>query len=525
MAASNADRTGRTEIKEKTERESFGQAEQLKKALDCLPLREMLNGRQGAFTSRYWFINEYLNRLNLLGSDPSLAITANSQKKDHSRISLKEACDLAKKGAQFLHMILKDKKIIPADILIISRPRTVKIKTKTGYLEGDYVFYSVIDELNGKHPDLTTDIFLIDDSILKYKYATVWDLLRSVLLALEKSSRWRLKGKRVSNCLREGGCGNAARFSEEYFRIRPLIRNALLGYSLKNLFQAKKPQAIVSNDDCMYTRPLLDNYSNPKFIVLQSARMQEYAEACRSLIFQEPGMLSDYFLASGKIFGEIKERWHIADQVIVTGLPRYDILSRAHEVYSKKEFLKRYDLNAGDRIIHWSTQCHVLSKEENALNIKAIFGAINSLAGVSLVIKQHPAEPERYTRELMEQIERYGINAVITPKDSDTYEQLFVCDLTITRHSTTAMEAIALGKPVIILNLSGNPDPVEYVQEGVARGIYDSDDLQAAIEQLLTDDRDLSAKRGLYIEKYLNKIDGKATERVIKIIMESIKKL
>ena len=134
---------------------------------------------------------------------------------------------------------------------------------------------------------------------------------------------------------------------------------------------------------------------------------------------------------------------------------------------------------------------------------------MKSLEGVSLVIKQHPAEPEKFTEEIMRQIESYGINAVITPKNSDTYEQLFVCDLMITRHSTTAMEAVALGKPVIILNLSGKPDPVEYVQEGVALGIYNSDDLFAAMKRLLVDDSELSAQRERYIEKYLYKIDGK----------------
>ena len=147
---------------------------------------------------------------------------------------------------------------------------------------------------------------------------------------------------------------------------------------------------------------------------------------------------------------------------------------------------------------------------------------MKSLEGVSLVIKQHPAEPEKFTDEIMRQIDSYGINAVITPKNSDTYEQLFVCDLMITRHSTTAMEAVALGKPVIILNLSGKPDPVEYVQEGVALGIYNSDDLFAAMKRLLVDDSELSAQRERYIEKYLYKIDGRSTQRVIDIIIKSL---
>jgi hypothetical protein len=66
---------------ESTEKESFDQAEQLKKVLDYIILRKMLNGRQGAFSLRYWFIKEYMNYVNLLGSDPSLAIHAKKLKK------------------------------------------------------------------------------------------------------------------------------------------------------------------------------------------------------------------------------------------------------------------------------------------------------------------------------------------------------------------------------------------------------------------------------------------------------------
>ncbi|HJH26921.1 MAG TPA: hypothetical protein C5S37_09180 [Methanophagales archaeon] len=118
----------------------------------------------------------------------------------------------------------------------------------------------------------------------------------------------------------------------------------------------------------------------------------------------------------------------------------------------------------------------------------------------------------------------YNIDAVLTPKESDTYEQLFVCDLMITRHSTTAMEAVALNKPIIILNLSGEPDPVEYVKEGVALGVYKEGDLKPTIEKLLKDDSELAKNRKKYIETYLYKIDGKATERVVNLIEEMLEK-
>jgi hypothetical protein len=455
----------------------------------------------------------------LLSSDPSLS---SSVAVPERKINPRYIYGFIKNIAQFIEMILSKKDLLPVDILFISRSRRVKVKTKSGYQEGDYVFYSVMDELEKGYPDLIWDAYLIDDTYLKYRYATPRDLLRSALWALEISLRWTFQGKKVMEHLERQGCSHAARFAMSYFRLRPLLRNALLGYSMKSSFEAKRPKVIVSNDDCVYTKPLYDDSSATKFLVIQSARMVEYGEACRSLVFREPGLLPDYFLASGKIFGEIKERWHIAKRVVVTGLPRYDILSNAHEVYSRQGFLERYNINASHKIVHWSTQCHVLSQEENASNFKAIFGSIKSMEGICLVIKQHPAEPEKFAGEIIRQIKAYGINAVLTPKNSDTYEQLFVCDLMITRHSTTAMEAVALGKPVIILNLSGKPDQVEYVREGVALGIYNSSDLLGAMKRLLVDDSELSARRERYIEKYLYKIDGGSTQRVIDIIIKSL---
>lgn len=81
------------------------------------------------------------------------------------------------------------------------------------------------------------------------------------------------------------------------------------------------------------------------------------------------------------------------------------------------------------------------------------------------------------------------------------------------------MEAVALNKPVIILNLSDQDDSVEYVVEGVATGVYDAGLLKESIERLLRDDSELAANREKYIQKYLYKVDGKATQRVLEIIL------
>jgi UDP-N-acetylglucosamine 2-epimerase len=88
--------------------------------------------------------------------------------------------------------------------------------------------------------------------------------------------------------------------------------------------------------------------------------------------------------------------------------------------------------------------------------------------------------------------------------------------------STTAMEAAALNKPVIALDLSGDQDTARYVSEGIAIGVYKSDDLTTAIKNLLENDSLLAKRRESYVLEHLYKIDGKASERVVDLIIKAI---
>ena len=206
------------------------------------------------------------------------------------------------------------------------------------------------------------------------------------------------------------------------------------------------------------------------------------------------------------------------DSVVVTGSSRYDILNHADKIYDKNKIFEDLGLDTDKKMIVWTTQTHGLPLEENVQNISAVYSSINSLEDIQLVIKLHPGEDQRAVLYKKNK----SIKPVIVDGKVDTYALLYACDLMITRHSTTATEAVILNKPVIALNLSGEPDPVEYVKEGVALGVYNEKDLKPAILKLLKDDTDLAENREKYIEKYLYKIDGKATERVISLIEEMI---
>ena len=393
----------------------------------------------------------------------------------------------------------------------------MKAKVKSGYLKGDYIFYSVMDELMKSHPECRLQMYIIDDSYDKYYFAALPDITRSMHITIKSSLKWILFKRNILKRLEAINCNHVASTASYFFHPRIFLRIALMGYSMANMLSMMRPKVIASNDDCMYTRPL---NNDAKIVILQSARMADYLEECKEFIFQEQRIIPDFFLSSGRVFAKLKERYNEAENVLITGLPRYDVLGYASEIYSKTEFLKMHKIDPDSKIVLWTTQCHALSEEENTANYQAVFGVMKDLRGITMIIKQHPAEGERYTEIIRRYIEDCQINCFIAPRNSDTYEQLFICDLVIAKASTTVMEAVALNKPVIILNLSGESDPVEYVQEGVALGIYTKDDLKDGILKLLADDSELALNRSRYVEDYLCKVDGLATDRVVSLLIK-----
>jgi glycosyltransferase involved in cell wall biosynthesis len=235
--------------------------------------------------------------------------------------------------------------------------------------------------------------------------------------------------------------------------------------------------------------------------------------------------LPDYTAVFGESYRSllVEESAYPPSRVVVTGPPRYDLLIDAGRIYNKTRFNEKQGIADGQKLILWATQCHSLSDDENRANIEVILGAVEKMGDVTLIIKQHPAEAPRYTQMLSDGVSKHGGKVVIVPKSSDTFEQLYACDLLITKNSTTGVEAVALGKPVVVLNLGGTPDAVDYVKEGVAFGVYDPKDLEGALTSLLLDDSEQARHRPVYIRETIYKNDGGASERVATLIKRIIR--
>ncbi|MHA2225651.1 MAG: CDP-glycerol glycerophosphotransferase family protein [Candidatus Hodarchaeales archaeon] len=207
------------------------------------------------------------------------------------------------------------------------------------------------------------------------------------------------------------------------------------------------------------------------------------------------------------------------DCVVITGNPKFDKLFQMVKKFKNKDEIRRW-LNLPEKkpILVWTTQTHWLSIEENRKNIDAVYSALQELPSeIILIVKLHPNEDQ--------DAPLYKENPRITPiflgKEVDILQLVYVSDIILTKHSMTATEAVALDKPLIILNLSGNPDIIDCVDEGVGMGVYKKGDLREAISSLLENDSELAKNRPKYVESEYYSIDGKSSERMAQL-MESM---
>jgi len=198
---------------------------------------------------------------------------------------------------------------------------------------------------------------------------------------------------------------------------------------------------------------------------------------------------------------------------VPTGQPKYDVLAKAEKIFNKEKTRAELGLKQHEKMLVLASSTQGFPKKENENFMKSLFGAVKKIGGLKLVIKLHPNE---YDSSLHKKLAREaGIEFVIT-KDANTSELLYACDALITISSTVALEAMILGKPVVIANLTGKPDQVPYVEKQAAAGVYKDSDMLPTIKKILFDEKTikkLEEPRKKFVFDYAYKIDGMAAKR------------
>jgi|GEM_PF-4487675 hypothetical protein len=202
-------------------------------------------------------------------------------------------------------------------------------------------------------------------------------------------------------------------------------------------------------------------------------------------------------------------------QLEVTGQPRTDIFIESRRQYSKKEMCKKLGIDSGKKLVVYASQPFEDMSEQKI----ALTEVIESLKGLDaeLVVKMHPDDDSSFYDNLLSEL---GSDAVAT-KEADLYTLLFCSDLVISISSTVMLEALIMDKPVIQLNLLENYAFFEDLEGRVFTKVTRKKDLGKAVMNSLRSMatfRKMERQRKKFISEYYYKVDGKSTERFIKVM-------
>lgn len=291
--------------------------------------------------------------------------------------------------------------------------------------------------------------------------------------------------------------------------------------SLRHIFQSAEPSTVLTVPDRHYPArialALAQRYDVPS-LTIQPALINDGPHY--GPMYADRAAVIDEF--SRQVF---VGRGHIdPKRLVLTGLPRWDdiprLMASATQQSAQSALREKLGLRREERLITFATENIALGLTRRM--ILAVAAVLPHHPDLRLVIKLHPAEALESYRQLVEDPIVSECRPLLT-KDADLHALLASSELVIAWFSNVVLEAALLDRPVLVVNLSGEPDPLPFVEQGIALGAYAEDQVQEKLWRILHDPSTAAAlrtSRQRYLELNPQLLDGRATERVAALVEE-----
>lgn len=232
---------------------------------------------------------------------------------------------------------------------------------------------------------------------------------------------------------------------------------------------------------------------------------------------------ADYLL----VFGEQSKKQlmkfgYPKESIIITGSPQFDKYSTIAREYQQNHEKKRIVFIMGSLCSEGLVPEVEISKERWKQVYFMLFNVLKKFPEYELVIKWKGRENLDFLPLL---IGRENLQKTKIASNANPIELLSSADTIILTDSTMALDALLLGKPVISINFKDNEKVFKekevnpYKNSGPIINIYNEKQLEDAIKKIKSNKTD-NSKTKVYLEKELFKLDGKASERVVKFIVD-----
>jgi UDP-N-acetylglucosamine 2-epimerase len=231
------------------------------------------------------------------------------------------------------------------------------------------------------------------------------------------------------------------------------------------------------------------------------------------------------------VFGEDARRLLVArggydpESIVVTGSPKFDALIDAAHSWNRDETRARYDVGIKERLLLVASRFREIRDTHRAIGSEfaALARAVEALRGVKCIVKPHPAETAAPYEACLRQIGARKVR--LAAPSADLVRLVHAADALVTVESLTAMEALVLQRPVLVLNMPSHLK--DLVDRGVALGVPAGADPAPALRTLLFDEaaqERLSEGRRRYVDDFAHGIDGEATRRIVDLIASTARR-
>ncbi|TSC76692.1 MAG: hypothetical protein G01um101433_719 [Parcubacteria group bacterium Gr01-1014_33] len=233
------------------------------------------------------------------------------------------------------------------------------------------------------------------------------------------------------------------------------------------------------------------------------------------------------------------------ERIVVCGVPHYDFYTHGKRM-SREEFLNGIGGDPNKKIILYSPTGAPRLLHDDA--DKFILGILDKLDATIIVRfpPTNPVEMEEYIKPLNIVYDfpgvtfgktSFGTDSILERDDDERFaNELFHCDLVICGPTTVALDAVVFNKPTILINFNGHNTPflddqwenyqsehlAKLLQSGSGRLVGSEKELLEWVKKYLDDPSCDSDGRARLVQSHCGVLDGKASERMAKFVLEKI---